>query len=147
MKKCTFCKQIKSLSNFWNDITRPDGLQAKCKYCEKEIRQHRRANNPDQTLGQKVKKYWPGLHPLDAAKLYMTLLAKQNGVCKICNLPETELEPYTKETKRLCVDHCHKTKTVRGLLCKKCNAALGSFQDSAQNLKTALLYLEKHGKI
>src|SRR5216684_1391978 len=52
---------------------------------------------------------------------YELRLALQGGVCAICK----------KKPKRrlLCVDHCHKTGKVRGLLCSSCNAALGLYED------------------
>lgn len=65
---------------------------------------------------------------------YEDLLAKQKGQCAICfSLPSPR--------KRLCVDHCHKTGKVRGLLCDACNKALGLFRDDPHRLKTAQKYL------
>src|SRR6266851_2205326 len=46
---------------------------------------------------------------------YERLLRLQNGVCAICK---------EKPEGWLCVDHCHLTGKVRGLLCKNCNSAL-----------------------
>lgn len=63
---------------------------------------------------------------------YDALFAKQGGVCAICR----------KRSKgRLCVDHCHLTGTVRGLLCSACNIALGSLKDDQASLAAALAYL------
>lgn len=59
----------------------------------------------------------------------------QNRKCGIC----------TKEG-RLCVDHDHKTGTIRGLLCHRCNGALGTFGDSIEGIKRALNYLESAPK-
>ena len=47
---------------------------------------------------------------------YGDLLSKQKGLCAICL--------RTPKTKRLCVDHDHKTGQVRGLLCYVCNRKL-----------------------
>jgi len=52
----------------------------------------------------------------------------------------------------LCVDHDHKCcpskkscgKCLRGLLCKKCNAALGLYKDNLQIVRNAVTYLEKY---
>ena len=44
----------------------------------------------------------------------------------------------------LFVDHCHKTKKFRALLCRPCNSLLGFAQDSIPTLERALLYLKEH---
>lgn len=54
----------------------------------------------------------------------------QNNVCAICALE-----------KFLCVDHCHKTSKVRGLLCHDCNKGLGNFSDNPALLDKAASYL------
>lgn len=59
----------------------------------------------------------------------------QNNKCAICNLES--------ENRKLCTDHDHVTGKVRGLLCHKCNFALGYFKDSLDNLYSAISYLEK----
>lgn len=67
--------------------------------------------------------------------------------CQICN---TEVDAYLyNEHKRpdkskRCIDHCHKTGKVRGILCDGCNVGLGSFGDNPKTLKLAIAYLEKH---
>lgn len=71
------------------------------------------------------------------------LFEKQNGVCAICGQKEAIINKNTKEPISLSVDHCHNTKQIRGLLCSRCNTALGSFNDSTELLKKAIHYLEK----
>jgi hypothetical protein len=41
----------------------------------------------------------------------------------------------------LVVDHCHKTNTIRGMLCNHCNRGLGHFRDDPQLLEFAKIYL------
>lgn len=46
---------------------------------------------------------------------FQRMMDRQDGLCLICRKPK----------RRLNVDHCHKTGTVRGLLCSPCNAFVG----------------------
>lgn len=46
-----------------------------------------------------------------------------------------------------CVDHCHSTNRVRGLLCRTCNLALGHVQDSEPKLIGLAEYLYKNRTI
>jgi hypothetical protein len=63
---------------------------------------------------------------------YERLLAAQGGGCAICGNPP--------RTRRLSVDHDHRTKRVRGLLCFRCNRALPHYLD-ADWLETAAAYV------
>ena len=80
---------------------------------------------------------------------YYSILAEQNGVCAICKLPETRVvkpnaKKYSLNIKpRLAVDHDHTTGKNRGLLCIKCNIAIGHLQDSIENAQSAVEYLKK----
>jgi hypothetical protein len=44
----------------------------------------------------------------------------------------------------LSVDHCHKTQRVRGLLCRRCNAAIGLLSDDISRVEAALNYLKEN---
>ncbi len=74
-------------------------------------------------------------HDLPAGQ-YAQMLVEQNGVCAIC------LEPPT--TKPLCVDHCHATGLVRGLLCSGCNTAIGMMKENPKALGMAIVYIVKN---
>ena len=64
---------------------------------------------------------------------YDALLAAQGGGCAICgNAPKT---------RRLHVDHDHKTGAVRGVLCFNCNQALGNSRDDVIVLQRLITYL------
>jgi hypothetical protein len=64
---------------------------------------------------------------------YFDLLSSQNNCCAICFAPALG---------KLDIDHNHETGTVRGLLCRSCNTALGKFKESKDLIKRALAYLE-----
>lgn len=66
---------------------------------------------------------------------YNILFNKQNGCCKICGVNELLLKGS------LCVDHCHSTGKVRGLLCKACNLMIGNAKDDINTLNRAIIYL------
>lgn len=67
---------------------------------------------------------------------YNDLLQSQQGVCAICHKECTV-------KRSLAVDHNHETGKIRGLLCSKCNQALGLL-GTIENLKNAITYLEKN---
>ena len=71
---------------------------------------------------------------------YNQMLEEQNGVCKICHGTCTHSQRRVAGT--LSVDHCHTTGKVRGLLCNKCNTALGFLNDDLQTVKRMVDYLE-----
>jgi Recombination endonuclease VII len=62
---------------------------------------------------------------------YQGLLARQGGACAIC-----------RSKHPLDIDHCHSTRQVRGLLCRKCNLGLGLFDDDIDRMLAAIAYLE-----
>lgn len=65
---------------------------------------------------------------------YDELLAAQDGHCAIC--------PARPKSRRLHIDHDHRTLAVRGLLCHRCNRALPSWVTPAW-LRAAADYLER----
>lgn len=63
---------------------------------------------------------------------------RQGGLCAICHQPPKEKKG------RLHIDHDHETGVFRAMLCGNCNRGLGIFQDSAELLRAAALYLDSH---
>ena len=54
---------------------------------------------------------------------FNTLLKKQGGKCAICGGNNSKI------SRRLCVDHNHVTREIRGLLCVHCNHSLGWYEN------------------
>jgi hypothetical protein len=67
---------------------------------------------------------------------YNLMFDTQNGCCAICKKHQSELK------KSLFVDHDHNTEKIRGLICFRCNAALGLFNDDINNLLNAIKHLQ-----
>jgi Recombination endonuclease VII len=65
---------------------------------------------------------------------YEELFMLQHGLCAICNTP----------LRRPNVDHNHKTKKPRGLLCTGCNIKMAAVDDPGW-LHAAILYLIRAG--
>lgn len=69
---------------------------------------------------------------------YVAMLASVGGLCEICGT-------VGYDGKKLSVDHCHETGKIRGLLCNRCNMALGAFNDSPRLLSRAIKYITTRG--
>jgi hypothetical protein len=160
--ECNTCRQILPLEMFAKNKSTKSGYAFKCKPCTNAYdRQWRAGLSPENQVRRAKKKRITKTLPAVERKhqmlrkygltieAYEVILAAQNGVCRICELPETTLGK-NGIARRLCVDHDHSCcpgkvtcgKCIRGLLCIRCNAALGHFRDDPKNLVAAIAYLE-----
>lgn len=71
-----------------------------------------------------------GLEKGEYARLYVF----QGGLCALCRRA-------TGASRRLSVDHDHKTGAVRGLLCRPCNTLLGHARDRLSFFRRCIRYL------
>lgn len=74
---------------------------------------------------------------------FLAIKAAQGGVCAVCKNPERR-KIVGNEVAELCVDHCHDTGEIRGLLCSTCNSGIGHLGDTEEALERALEYLRAH---
>ena len=77
--------------------------------------------NPLASRISKLKQYYR-LSTEDA----LTWARKAEGNCDICGQLETVMQ--RGKLKPLALDHCHGSKTVRGVLCSRCNIMLGYYE-------------------
>jgi len=142
-KKCPRCKDEKLVAKFYSDKSHKDGLSTECKTCRKLQAKKRRASEQGSKLIRESKlkdKYGITLDEYDK------LFEEQNGVCAICKQPETK-KHITGAIYRLSVDHNHRNKKVRGLLCKRCNIILGQLEvddKGVELLQAAIIYVRKY---
>ena len=85
-------------------------------------------SNPETARESARRSQWrqQGIDPDRAAVLWAD--AKHCALCK-------------SHTRRLQVDHDHHTGRIRGILCMKCNTALGTFGDSLDGIEQVARYL------
>lgn len=144
------CKQInpQSLTNFYKDNNKRDGIKLICKYCNNLLniksRYNQKQNNPEEFRKKEKNNELKYLFGLTLDK-FNELLTNQNYSCGICQF-KFNLK-MCNMTDRACVDHDHKLKKgvpgfVRGLLCHHCNAALGKFKDNIGLLQKSIEYLD-----
>lgn len=156
MKQCGRCKKHKPLSEFYTNkniwvCKMCHREHAKC-WRDKNRKRCRitsalwRKNNPDKIASQ-YENYKCRRREIRKRELYggMTesqykkIFQQQNGACAICGRIERVFQG--KKRINLAVDHCHKTDTIRGLLCQRCNLAIGLFDDDLDVLASATSYL------
>jgi len=76
-------------------------------------------------------------------KEYAQKVAKCDNLCEICGRPERNKMPSGR-LKKLCVDHDHLDGAIRGILCHRCNFALGAIEDSENIAQAIIRYLKKY---
>lgn len=74
---------------------------------------------------------------------YVELAERQGHACAICGCAEVAATKMGG-TRKLAVDHCHRTGVIRELLCMRCNTLIGSAKDDPDRLDRAAAYLRKH---
>lgn len=132
-KECPDCKMIKSKDEFYKIPSRSDGLAQRCVECSRRAKRVEYVKYKNKYKDNDLRKRY-GITLED----YMTLIDLQDGLCAICRSP-------SDTNFALCVDHNHQTGEVRGLLCNRCNRALGMFGDDINVLIEAIIYLSKSG--
>lgn len=116
-------------------VSTPESREKRTLYM-REWKKRRREIEPDYEHGVSISKQY-GISKAE----YQTILSKQNGACAICKSGETSICNRSNKIRRLTVDHCHTTGKIRGILCSRCNRALGFFKDDIENLHSAIKYL------
>lgn len=140
-KYCSSCKQYKPVEEFYKNKRTADGLNNYCKSCKKRCDHNWYASHP-RTDEQKKENGLRAHYKIGSSE-YDKMLGAQGGMCAICKQPETVIDKRTKKVRRLEVDHCHRTGKIRGLLCRKCNTALGILErHGKEGLQSLLRYLE-----
>ena len=151
-KVCRKCGEEKPRLAFYAHRSTRDGRANYCSDCAKADQRERNSQRREQIkadnakrradpakrarYNRQMRRNWLknyGLTP----EGFDALLEAQGGVCAICGLPGREWAE-----RNLHVDHDHTTHAVRGLLCGRCNVAIGLMGDDAEKLQRAIEYLK-----
>jgi hypothetical protein len=163
MKRCNVCGVLKPLDDFYRASGMRDGHRNDCKACNLAAKRARTALDPQanrdrvrrwqqENYGryrsrQRLYRQQPERKAADreyhlkrkygiTLEDYERMLEAQGGVCAICGEPRPE-------ERTLHVDHDHETGEVRGLLCFRCNNALGDFREQYELFQKAADYLDR----
>lgn len=143
-KACSRCRLVLPLDRFSRRNDRPN---SSCRACVVAATRAWKQANPEKHAAQRERVRESGKQrEYDLRRYNMTpadydrLLEAQGGTCAICGVVSG-----SRSGRRLVVDHNHATGRVRGLLCFRCNTAIGKLGDSVHGLRNALAYLERAG--
>lgn len=140
MKPCTRCGK---------GTPPEERVHGRCRACRNEYqRQWRQANaerhratveryrTSEKGLRQRRERHLQQNYGLSLDDV-VQMTVEQGGLCGLCRLPLGD---------DVTVDHCHHTGSIRGLLHRGCNAALGRIGDDYSSVLRAAVYLHQHEK-
>lgn len=141
---CLSCDLSKPVECFGTRNNKKTGIDSVCLECRR-IGDRKRYAASKAVRGESAK--WAGLKWRFGVTRdeWFALLNSQDGKCAIC-LEEIKDTSVGKDDtrRRACLDHDHQTGKVRGLLCAKCNKAIGLLRDSLVIITRAADYIRRH---
>jgi len=141
IKVCKQCQLAKPVTDFSPVNVINNGVKyyyfcALCKPCNAQRKRTYRNSigGKEQVKITDHKKYLKHTYNLTLEQEQYMLIAQDNK-CAICysNITATNKA----------IDHNHKTKIVRGILCNRCNWGIGQFDESPARMLSAIAYLKK----
>lgn len=143
MRSCTTCGKTKKAVHFGLSRSALGGISLYCLDCSRTRDRGRYEKNRD---ARRTQAKW-GVLKMERGMSrdeFIALFESQGGSCAICS-GELSFALDTEPKKRACVDHCHRSGKVRGILCVRCNQGIGLLQDSSLIASSAARYLSGHG--
>lgn len=139
MKVCSDCGETKPYSEYNKHQGKPDGYQYSCRGCRASYNRQHYIENRQKYLDSAKRNRGPRytMHGLSDEE-YAELVSSLGNVCAIC----TEREATVIDHDHMCCPGKFGCSfCVRGIICSRCNSALGLFGDSIEALKNAVAYL------
>ena len=156
MKICSKCKLLKTLDEFRLNKSNLSHYSW-CKRCESAYARNKYANDSEYRQKQLDDNKTDYADPIVKRQKRVSSLKRSYGItleeyeelsklqehkCAICLKEETSLNSSRTSILPLAVDHNHSTKKVRGLLCSKCNQAVGLLKEDIEIVRRLIKYLE-----
>lgn len=133
-RQCVDCSEVKPIVEF--SLTGHGFRRRFCNPCRSLRRKSGR-----ESLATRCRQFGISLDDYDS------MWESQGGKCAICLQEETATvgrHSNPNATRLLAIDHCHSTGRVRGLLCYRCNVAIGLLHEKPERFARASQYLERH---
>jgi len=132
---CSKCLETKPEVDFGVDKNQARGRKYACKEC---VNRERRGRYKKENRRNHLKTKY-GITP----EIYDAMFNHQQGLCAICREPGKKRRGggRAERSAALYVDHDHVSGEVRGLLCHKCNAAVGLLHDDPGRIERAANYI------
>lgn len=155
-KQCNKCLEDKDLAEFFSDKNSKDGRYSVCKKCKNaktaewraknrkrcaDIAREWRKKNVEKDRWYNTVRYLRTRYKITPER-YKELLDEHNHKCAICGGLESRNRRGIRM--KLCIDHCHKTGKIRGILCSSCNSAIGYLRDDPSIIGKCIEYVEKY---
>lgn len=142
LKTCTKCGVEKTIDEFsigkkGNGATQNVVYKSQCKTCNSTQARQWYDDNKSRANENRRRFHLMSAYGLTVER-FNAMVSQQNGVCAICG---------GKDDERLHVDHDHETGAIRGLLCNRCNRAIGLFGDDPVVMRRAIAYLMRAQRI
>ena len=159
MKRCKKCGKQKPVAAFYPAAGTLDGLRGECKACSSATKKAWYRKNRQRAIARAVawqranqdrynarmreyRRQHPEVARADHLRRkfgltldeYERMLDRQGGGCHICGSPPSDRIS-------LHIDHDHGTGDIRGLLCVRCNNAIGLLRENPDLMRRAIRYV------
>lgn len=141
-KTCTSCNEIKPTTPEYFFRNGPTLFRGECKRCITAARRKGgRLHASHSKRDTENKKLYMQVYERDVSRFktygvtreqYMIVREFQDDRCALCRQPFEDMT---------CIDHCHKTLKVRGILCQTCNTTFERENYPASKQSTVSRYL------
>ncbi len=115
-------------------------IKERIKATNKRCRDNNKMRDPSGFSAKHRNRTLRGRYGIDQST-YNALLERQGGVCAICGITP---KPPGRIRHALCVDHCHSTGAVRGLLCHGCNKDVSVVDRGNEYVEKLRAYINGH---